>query len=137
MSAEPEILTILMAEDDDEDYMLAAKALKKSGSPHTLRRVINGEELMDYLNRKGVYESIPLSESPCFILLDLNMPRRDGREVLKDLKTNSRFRKIPVIVFTTSESEEDVARAYDLGANAFIRKPVNFEELVGVMKALH
>lgn len=126
-----------MAEDDDDDFMLARKAFVKAGSPHTLRRVVNGEDLLDYLERRGVYETSPASDAPCFILLDLNMPRKDGREALRDLKAHPRFKKIPVIVFTTSESEEDVAIAYSLGANSFIRKPVNFEDLVGVMKSLN
>lgn len=136
MTPDLEVLTLLMAEDDDDDFMLAHKAFAKTGSPHKLRRVVNGEDLLDYLERRGVYASSPASDQPCFILLDLNMPRKDGREALRDLKAHPRFKKIPVIVFTTSESEEDVAVAYSLGANAFIRKPVNFEELVSVMKSL-
>lgn len=92
---------------------------------------------MDYLCRRGLYADPSQSPEPAFILLDLNMPRRDGREALHDVKAHPRFKKIPVIVFTTSESEEDVSIAYDLGANAFIRKPVNYEDLVKVMKALN
>ncbi len=136
MSPDLEVLTLLMAEDDDDDFMLAHKAFLKTGTQHKLRRVVNGEDLLDYLERRGIYASSPASDQPCFILLDLNMPRKDGREALRDIKAHPRFKKIPVIVFTTSESEEDVAIAYSLGANAFIRKPVNFEELVGVMKSL-
>lgn len=126
-----------MAEDDDEDFMLAAKAWKQLCLSCGLRRVLNGEELMDYLCRRGLYADPSQSPEPAFILLDLNMPRRDGREALHDVKAHPRFKKIPVIVFTTSESEEDVSIAYDLGANAFIRKPVNYEDLVKVMKALN
>lgn len=136
MSVNPEVVTVLMAEDDDDDFMLAVKAVKAASSCCTLRRVVNGEDLLDYLNRAAPYTDPAVSPEPSFILLDLNMPRRDGREALRDLKSHPRFKKIPVIVFTTSESQEDVAHAYELGANAFIRKPVNFEELVEVMKAL-
>lgn len=136
MSPDPEVLTLLMAEDDDDDFMLAQKAFVKTGTQHTLRRVVHGEDLLDYLERRGDYAAAPAFEQPCIILLDLNMPRKDGREALRDLKAHPQFKKIPVIVFTTSESEEDVSIAYSLGANSFIRKPVNFEELVGVMKSL-
>jgi DNA-binding response OmpR family regulator len=93
----------------------------------------DGEELFDYLNNKGKYENAE-NPLPGLILLDLNMPKKDGREVLKELKESQQFRRIPVIILTTSKAEEDVLRSYDLGVSSFITKPVTFEELVHVVK---
>ena len=128
-------MTILMADDDDDDYVLTKKALKESKLLNTLVRVKDGEELLDYLFARGEYEGQKI-ERPGVILLDLNMPRLDGREALKVIKSTPEFANIPVVVFTTSKAEEDIYRSYQLGSNSFITKPVTFENLITVMKTL-
>ncbi len=129
-------ITILIADDDEEDRMLARDALRESRLHNDLRFVEDGEQLMDYLFRRGKYSDPATSPIPGLILLDLNMPRKDGREALKEIKADSTLRRIPVVVFTTSREEEDIYRTYDLGANSYISKPVAFEGLVAVMKTL-
>jgi CheY-like chemotaxis protein len=128
-------ITILMADDDDDDYVLTKKALKESKLLNTLIRVKDGEELIDYLLARGAYEGKAVAR-PGVILLDLNMPRMDGREALKVIKSEPTLSNIPVVVFTTSKAEEDVYRSYQLGGNSFITKPVTFENLITVMKTL-
>jgi two-component system, response regulator len=127
---------ILMAEDDPDDRLLSQEALKEARLANEMRFVEDGEELMDYLCRQGKY-SLP-SSAPCpgLIMLDLNMPRKDGREALLEIKANPHLRRIPVIVLTTSKAEEDILRSYDLGVSGFITKPVKFEELIEVMRAI-
>lgn len=135
MSLRKDSIVILMADDDDDDFVLTQKALRESKLLNTLIRVRDGEELLDYLTNRGNYaESETLR--PGVILLDLNMPRKDGREALKEIKSNPNLREIPVVVFTTSQAEEDIYRSYQLGVNSFITKPVTFENLISVMKAL-
>ena len=129
-------ITILLADDDADDRMMASDALEESRLANDLRCVEDGEELMDYLHRRGKYAPPNDAPRPGLILLDLNMPRKDGREALKEIKAEPELRSIPVIVLTTSKAEEDIYRTYDLGVNSFITKPVNFESLVAVMKAL-
>jgi len=129
-------ITILLADDDADDRMMASDALEESRLANDLRCVEDGEELMDYLHRRGKYALPNNAPRPGLILLDLNMPRKDGREALKEIKAEPELRSIPVIVLTTSKAEEDIYRTYDLGVNSFITKPVNFESLVAVMKAL-
>lgn len=129
-------ITILMAEDDPDDRLLAREALEEARLANDLYFVEDGEELMDYLHRRGEYADPEVSPRPGLILLDLNMPRKDGREALEEIKADSRLRLIPVVVLTTSKAEEDILRSYDLGVNAYITKPVTFEALVGVMKVL-
>ena len=116
--------------------MLARDALRESRLHNDLRFVEDGEQLMDYLFRRGKYSDPATSPTPGLILLDLNMPRKDGREALKEIKADPTLRRIPVVVLTTSREEEDIYRTYDLGANSFISKPVAFEGLVAVMKTL-
>ena len=128
-------IVILMADDDDDDFMLTQKALNESKLLNTLIRVKDGEELLDYLLKRGEYTS-ENTQRPGVILLDLNMPRKDGREALKEIKSNPDVRDIPVVVFTTSKAEEDIYRSYQLGVNSFITKPVTFENLINVMQAL-
>lgn len=128
-------ITILMADDDDDDYVLTKKALKESKLLNTLVRVKDGEELLDYLYARGSFEGKDVRR-PGVILLDLNMPRMDGREALKVIKTDPTLCNIPVVVFTTSKAEEDIYRSYQLGGNSFITKPVTFENLITVMKTL-
>lgn len=127
---------ILMADDDAEDRLLAKEALAESRLANTLYCVEDGEELLDYLYRRGKYEDPESSPRPGLIFIDLNMPKKDGREALKDIKADANLRQIPVVVLTTSEAEEDIYRSYDLGVNSFITKPVTFEALVNLMRAL-
>ena len=133
-SAQIKPITILMADDDDDDFLLTKKALAESKLLNTLIRVKDGEELLDYLCGRGPY--VDNHERPGVILLDLNMPRKDGREALREIKADSELRDIPVVIFTTSKAEEDIYRSYQLGSNSFITKPVTFENLITVMKAL-
>lgn len=125
---------ILMADDDSDDRMMARDAFEVNRLDNELRFVEDGEELMDYLFRRGKYTDPKDSPRPGLILLDLNMPRMDGREALKEIKSDPDFHSIPVVVLTTSSAEEDVVRSYDLGVNSFITKPVSFEGLVEVIK---
>ncbi|HEY6245349.1 MAG TPA: response regulator [Pyrinomonadaceae bacterium] len=129
-------ITILLADDDADDRMMASDALEESRLANDLRCVEDGEELMDYLHRRGKYAPPNHAPRPGLILLDLNMPRKDGREALKEIKAQPELRTIPVVVLTTSQAEEDIYRTYDLGVNSFITKPVNFESLVALMKTL-
>jgi len=129
-------ITILVADDDAEDRMMIRDALEENRLANDLRFVEDGEELMDYLTRQGKYKSMDSSPKPGLILLDLNMPKKDGREALKEIKNNPELRGIPVVVLTTSKAEEDVYRTYDLGVNSFITKPVTFQSLVTIMKDL-
>jgi CheY-like chemotaxis protein len=126
---------ILMADDDDDDFLLTQKALKESKLLNELHRVKDGEELLQYLRFQGEYKGHEHCR-PGVILLDLNMPKMDGREALKELKTDPNLKDIPVVVFTTSKAEEDIVRSYHLGVNSFITKPVKFENLIQVMQAL-
>jgi CheY-like chemotaxis protein len=127
---------ILMADDDEDDCMLAHEALLESRLTNVLHFVKDGEELMDYLYHRGKYTPESTSPRPGLILLDLNMPKKDGREALTEIKSDPNLRQIPVVVLTTSKTEEDIYRIYDLGANSFITKPVTFSSLVEVMKIL-
>jgi CheY-like chemotaxis protein len=129
-------ITILMADDDPDDRLLAAEALRESRVSNDLRFVENGEELLDYLRRRGRWADPSASPRPGLVLLDLNMPRMDGREALAEIKADPELRRIPVVVLTTSRAETDVARSYDLGANSFIAKPVTFGGLVDAMRVL-
>ena len=126
---------ILLAEDDDDDFFLTEQALKQNRLRNEVRRVRDGEELMDYLRHEGAFSQSEELE-PSLILLDLNMPRKDGREALHEIKADPRLRHIPVVVLTTSRAEEDVVRSYEYGVNSFISKPVTFQGLVDAMKAL-
>ena len=130
------VLTILMADDDEDDCLLAQEALVESRLANNLHIVSDGEQLMDYLYHRGKYSDIDLSPRPGLILLDLNMPKKDGREALKQIKADANLRQIPIVILTTSKADEDIYRSYDLGANSFITKPVTFSGLVEVMKTI-
>jgi CheY-like chemotaxis protein len=132
MSSIHPALTILLADDDEEDRMMTIDALRARRVANEIRCVADGQELIDYLFRRGAYVD---SEEPLpgLILLDLNMPKKDGREALAEMKTDARMRSIPVVVLTTSRAEEDIVRTYDLGVNSFISKPVTFNGLVQAM----
>ncbi len=129
-------ITILMADDDPGDRVLTAEALKDARLINDLRFVENGEELMDYLRARGKFAPPAQAPRPGLILLDLNMPRKDGRTVLKELKDDPDLRNIPVAVLTTSEDDADVYRSYDLGVNSYIVKPVTFGALVDTLQTL-
>lgn len=129
-------ITILMADDDEDDVLLTQKALQKGRLLNDLHSVRDGEELLDYLFRRGEYTDARQAPRPGLILLDLNMPRKDGREALKEIKSHTEFKDIPIVVFTTSKAEEDIYRSYKLGVNSFITKPVTFEKLIEVMQML-
>jgi CheY-like chemotaxis protein len=138
MPAEPRPITILIADDDPDDRFLAKEALEESRLANDIHFVEDGEELLEYLRHEGRYEGggARSSARPGLILLDLNMPREDGREALREIKADPILRQIPIVVLTTSKSEEDIVRTYDLGVNSFITKPVTFEGLVEVMRTL-
>ena len=129
-------VVILIADDDPEDRMLAKEALEENKLANDLHFVEDGEELLDYLNNTGRFEDRVKYPRPGLILLDLNMPKKDGREALKEIKNNESLRLIPVVILTTSQAEEDIIRSYNLGVNSFISKPVTFDALVEIMKTL-
>lgn len=126
-------LCLLLADDDPDDRMLTERALKKSRLANSLFTVEDGEELMQFLRREGRYSAPDEAPRPGLILLDLNMPRKDGREALKEIKEDPQLRRIPVVILTTSEAEQDIVRSYDLGVNAFVTKPVTFEGLANAI----
>ena len=136
MEATRNSLVILMVDDDEEDRMLTKDALIESRVPGDLRFATDGEELLDYLRHRGRYSPPHDPPRPGLILLDLNMPRKDGREALREIKTDPDLRTIPVIVLSTSRAREDIERCYNLGANSFITKPATFSSLVHAMGAL-
>ena len=133
---QPQPITILMADDDEDDILLTKKALEKGKLLNTLYSVRDGEELLEYLLRRGAYTDPAHSPRPGIILLDLNMPKKDGREALKEIKSHIDLQDIPIVVFTTSKAEEDIYRSYKLGVNSFITKPVTFDNLIEIMQAL-
>lgn len=126
-------VVILMADDDPDDRLMAKEALEASGLLNEMRFVEDGVELFHYLEQRGHYQEAPC---PGLILLDMNMPRKNGREALKELKNHQDFKHIPVVILTTSQAEEDVRLGYELGASSYITKPVTFEGLVAVMQSL-
>ncbi|WP_184263827.1 response regulator [Novispirillum itersonii] len=126
-------MEILLVEDNPGDARLAAEAFKEGTIPTHLHVASDGIEAMAFLRRQGRHESAP---RPDLILLDLNLPRKDGREVLAEIKEDPALRRIPVIVLTTSQAESDVSRAYDLHANCYIVKPVDFDRFIDVVKGI-
>ncbi|CAN5298886.1 response regulator [soil metagenome] len=130
-------IEILIADDDAEDRMLIHDALIESRLKNNLQFVEDGEQLMDCLLNRGQFSDKEKYPLPGLILLDLNMPRKDGREALTEIKSNPLLRSIPVVVLTTSKAEEDILRTYDLGVSSFITKPVNFNSLVDIMRTLN
>ncbi len=129
-------VTILMADDDADDRALTKEAFDEARLANDLRFVEDGEELLDYLNRRGKYADPASAPLPGLILLDLNMPRMDGREALKQIKADPRFRTIRIVIMTTSKAEADIVRSYNLSAASYITKPVTFESLVDVVRTL-
>ena len=129
-------ITILVADDDADDRMMIKDAFEENSVSNPLEFVNDGEELMDYLYRRGAYEHLKDAPYPGVILLDLNMPKKDGRTALKEIRADESLQRIPVVVLTTSKTDEDIMRTYGLGVSSFITKPVTFEGLCGVVKAL-
>ena len=129
-----EEIFILIAEDDADDRFLLQTAFDENGYTDKLHFVENGVELLEYLHHCTGNEQN--KTVPHFILLDLNMPKKDGREVLKEIKANPLFKKIPVIIFSTTNNEQEMRRCYELGANSYITKPNNFENLIRTIAAL-
>jgi len=136
MNNHNEAISILMADDDEDDCLMTKEALEEAKVENNIYFVKDGEDLMDYLYHRGSYSDEEKFPRPGLILLDLNMPRKDGREALREIKADPTLWQIPIVVLTTSKAEEDVYRTYDLGVNSFITKPVLFEGLVEVMKTL-
>ena len=127
---------ILVADDDADDRLLIGDAFDENHLQNPIDYVEDGEQLLDYLNRRGKYESLAGEPYPGIILLDLNMPKVDGRTALKEIKADPKLCRIPVIILTTSKAEEDILRTYGLGVNSFITKPVTFDALIDVVRAI-
>ncbi|HVK56711.1 MAG TPA: response regulator [Burkholderiales bacterium] len=129
----PQPFEILLVEDSPADARLTREALKDAKVWHNLYMVGDGVEAMDFLHRRGRFSDAP---RPDLILLDLNLPRKDGREVLAEVKTNDAFKRIPVVVLTTSQADEDIEKVYNLNANCFISKPVDFEQFTKIVRSI-
>lgn len=134
MSNHAESINILLVEDNAGDIVLVREALKSAKIYNQLHVCEDGEKAIQYLQR--VAEKDPSTQRPGLVLLDLNLPKKDGREVLGEIKQDEDLRSIPVVVMTTSKNEEDIWRAYDLQANCYITKPVDFNQLMNVVKAI-
>jgi len=132
----PRIDIVLLAEDDEDDVLLIKEAFAESGISMEMHSVLDGEELLEYLFRKGKYEDPCLYPEPSLILLDLNMPRKDGREALAVIKAHPVLRKIPIVVLTTSRESVDIQQCYEMGASSYITKPNSFNALVDILKAV-
>lgn len=126
---------ILLADDDEDDLLLTRDAFLENRLTNELKFVRNGEELLEYLTHQGAYNP-DNAPKPDLILLDLNMPRKDGREALKLIKSDSVLRRIPVVIFTTSKAEEDILNSYELGVNSFITKPMSFNDMLRITKSI-
>ncbi len=125
-----------MADDDPDDRLLLKEAFEVSHLGNIIDFTVDGQDLIDYLKRQGSYVELKSTPLPGLLILDLNMPRKDGREALEEIKSDPALRRIPVVILTTSENEDDVSRCYDLGANSFIVKPVTFEGLVHLVRTM-
>lgn len=126
-------ITILIAEDDADDRLLLKEAFEENRLANGIYFVNDGEKLIEYLYQRGEFKNAP---KPGLVLLDLNMPKKDGREALKEIKADPNLRSIPIVIMTTSKADEDIIRSYDLGVNSFITKPVSFESFVRVVKTV-
>lgn len=133
MRATPDLFDILLVEDNPGDARLAQEALKEGRMPSRLKVVVDGVEAMSYLRREGEHSGAP---RPHLVLLDLNLPRKDGRQVLVEMKSDPDLRRIPVVVLTTSQADQDVLRSYDLHANCYITKPVDLDRFISVVRSI-
>jgi CheY-like chemotaxis protein len=136
MEIRQKMATILMAEDDPDDRLLIMDAFKETQLPNNLRFVDDGRALMDYLLHRNHYKTVEAAPRPSLILLDLNMPGKDGRQALVEIKADPNLRKIPVVVLSTSSDRQDILESYAVGASSFIAKPVSFDKLVDIIKTL-
>ncbi len=136
MNKSSQPIRIVVADDDADDRMMIKDAFEESKLGNPIDFVEDGVELMEYLNRKGKWTHLANQPYPGFILLDLNMPRKDGRTVLKEIKESTELHRIPIVILTTSKAEEDIIRTYNLGVNSFICKPVSFDKLVDIVKTV-
>lgn len=127
---------ILIVEDNNEDYEATKRAFRKAGLRNSLHRCEDGDEAMDYLHRRGKYAAAETSPRPGIILLDLNLPGTDGREVLRDIKRDKRLLTTPVIVLTTSDDEQDIQKCYEEGANSYMHKPVDLEGFFSAIRRM-
>lgn len=132
----PHRLTILLADDDADDCLLVRDALAAGRGRGHLRTVCDGEDLMNYLHQRGLYQGADAAPRPDLILLDLSMPKKNGLQALAEIKAAPSLRQIPIVIMTTSNQEEEIRFSYDLGASSFVTKPVQFETLVEVMKSI-
>jgi CheY-like chemotaxis protein len=126
-------IEVLLVEDDPGDVLMTQEAFHDYKISNNLNVVTNGEDAISYLRKQGPYAH---ALTPDLVLLDLNLPRRDGREVLREVKADAELRRIPIVVLTTSDAEEDVLASYELHANAYVRKPVDFEQFVAAVRAI-
>lgn len=126
-------IEVLLVEDDPGDVLMTQEAFRDYKIANNLNVVTNGEDAISYLRKEGAFAN---AIAPDLVLLDLNLPRRDGREVLREVKADANLRRIPIVVLTTSDAEDDVLRSYDLHANAYVRKPVDFEQFVAAVRAI-
>ncbi len=126
-------MEVLLVEDSPGDVRLTREALKEGKVRNNLNVVSDGVEAMEYLRRQGPYAAAP---RPDIVLLDLNMPRKDGREVLAEMKADKGLRRIPVVILTTSEAEQDILRTYDLHANCYLTKPVDLDQFISIVKSV-
>lgn len=136
MARDTKAISILVADDDSDDRMLIKEAFEENQIVNTVEFVEDGEQLLAYLRREGAYAYLAGRPHPGLVLLDLNMPKRDGREALADMKADAALCRIPVVVLTTSKADEDIIRTYGLGVSSFITKPVSFERLVEITRVL-
>jgi len=127
---------LLIVEDNDDDYFATMRAFKKANLANPVRRCTNGDQALDYLLQRGEFSAPEAAPRPSFILLDLNLPGTDGREVLRAIKANQDLLKIPVIVLTTSNAEQDIEQCYAVGANSYVQKPVDFEGFIRAVARL-
>jgi CheY-like chemotaxis protein len=127
---------IVIADDSEADRRLAIMAFKRTAIQNPVVEVEDGEQLMEYLLRRGRYAGLPRSPEPILILLDINMPRKTGLEALAEIRANPDLRGVPIVMLTTSKADEDIVRSYDLGVNSFVTKPVHFEEFVEAIRKL-
>lgn len=133
MNDSPRPIEVLLVEDDPGDVLLTKEAFEDNKVKNNLNIVSDGEEAMAYLHRQEPYAE---AARPDMVLLDLNLPRKDGREVLQEIKADPELRSIPVVVLTTSEADEDILRSYDLHANAYVTKPVDFDQFIQVVRQI-
>lgn len=136
MNSSNQPIRIVVADDDADDRMMIKDAFDESKLGNPVDFVEDGVELLEYLHRQGKWTHLANQPFPGFILLDLNMPRKDGRTVLKEIKESSELLRIPIVILTTSKAEEDIIRTYNLGVNSFICKPVSFDKLVDIVKTV-